>query len=182
MPERRSIRERGGQVLVAIPALVWRRLKLTPGRPVWWHLAGKGEAILSVTERRRGGRPRVEDICPHCELREKELTKLRALVQTGGAVDTRVSFNQGYQAALKHGLRGLPALDAINDRLRRIEDLVGTRRGPWSYKVKRGGGRYRKIEDSPAPILSPPPEGGGADTSGGAAPQVSHPETETHGP
>ena len=35
-------------------------------------------------------------------------------------------------------LKGVPALDAINERLRRIEDALGTRRGPWRYKVKRG--------------------------------------------
>src|SRR6266853_109298 len=94
MAEHRKVRTRGGQVLVPVPALVWRRMKIGDGSTVWWHLAGKDEAMLSRYDRRRGGRPRLEDTCPHCEQREKEVVRLRALLQTGGAVNTRASFNQ----------------------------------------------------------------------------------------
>ena len=175
MPEHRQVRGRGGQVLVPIPSLVWRRLKIGPGSTVWWHLTGRDEALITRKERRRGGRPRQEDTCPHCEQREKELVRLRALLQTGGAVDGRQYFNQGWHDALGKGLKIEAQYRLVSIRLagieRQLRELgssgVPTRRRP------RGDG---SAVARPTPDPSPPAESSeGADTSGGAAPQVSQP-------
>ncbi len=177
MPEHRQVRERGGQVLVPIPALIWRRLRIGAGSRVWWHLAGKDEAVISRGERRLGGRPRVEDTCPHCEQREKELVRLRALLQTGASVDTRVAFNQGYHAALGHGLKPEVHYGMIR---RRLDEIVALLTNEAPGRARRGRPRWDRwgeVETIPSPLLSSPseasvPSDGGADSSGAEPPGV----------
>jgi len=95
---------------------------------VWWHLTGRDEAVLARRERRRGGRPRQQDTCPACEEREKELVKLRALLQTGGAVDGRAYYNQGWHDALGKGLKIEAQYQLVRVRLDEIVRLIREQR------------------------------------------------------
>jgi hypothetical protein len=176
MPEHRQVRERGGQVLVPIPSLVWRRLKIGAGSRVWWHLTGRDEALLTRKERRRAGRPRLEDTCPSCEQREKELVRLRALLQTGGAVDGRQYFNQGWHAALGKGLKIEAQYQLVRARLDSIERMVreATSSGVLNRRRPRGAAQPRTSNPRPDP---PPSESsGGEEASGAASPQASQSE------
>jgi hypothetical protein len=175
MPEHRKVRSRGGQVLVPIPALMWRRLRIGDGSTVWWHLSRDGEVILSRSESRKRGPIPPEQVCPHCERREAEVTKLRALLQTGGAVDGRTYFNQGWQDALGKGLKIETQYQLVRARLDRIEarlnELLSS--GVRTRRRPRVSGPAAQ-RDTPDP---PPPSGssGGADASGAASPQASQP-------
>jgi len=176
MPDQRHILARRGQRLVAIPALIWRRLQLTPGRTVWWHLSGKEEAVLSVRDRRRGGRPNPADACPHCERREKELTQLRHQLIGGGAVDGRQYFDQGWMAALGKGLKIEAQYQLVSIRLAGIERRLAELRPRRPRPAQESRGAAQPRTSNPRP--DPPPSGSseGAATSGGAAPQVAQPD------
>lgn len=92
--------------------------------------------------------------------------RLRALLATRAAVDGRVYFNQGFAAGVGQSLKGYPALDAINDRLRDIEAQLGIRRAPWRYRAKRGGPPRspRRVELVDAPVLVAPDGRAGDET------------------
>jgi hypothetical protein len=176
MPEHRKVRTRGGQVLVPVPALMWRRLRIGDGSTIWWHLSRDGEVILSRSENRKRGPIPPEQVCPHCERREAEVTKLRALLQTGGAVDGRQHFNQGWHDAIGKGLKLETQYQLVRVRLdsidRQLRELA-TRR-PRPAQRPRGAAQPRTSNPRPDPSLAE--SSGGAEASGAASPQASHSE------
>jgi hypothetical protein len=151
----RRVARRKGQQLIALPPDVRARMGVIPGQWLYFHLGRKGEVVLSTSPARAGGKP------PTAAL-EEELTRARARIDelerklAGGFEAARHdAWHELAAARFRVELKGLPILDAINDRLRRIEDALGQRRGPWSYRAKRAG---RPTETAPGPDTYPPPD------------------------
>jgi len=174
MPEKRVVMGRHRQLLLAIPAPIRERLRISRGAILWWHLAGKKEAVVSIGRRRGPGRPRSEETCDHCLDREKELRRLRALLETTRAVDGRQFFNQGWHDALGKGLKIEAQYQLVSVRLASIEREVRAlaASGVLHRRRPRGAAQPRTANPRPDPLPSEP--SGGADASGGAAPQASH--------
>src|SRR6266508_1748191 len=134
----RRITKRKGQQLIALPPDVRERLGVIPGQWLYFHLGRKGEVVVSTSPARAGGKP------PTAAL-EEELTRARARiadVERKRAGDVEAARGAAWMAValkrLRVELKGLPVLDAINDRLRAIEAQLGIRRGEG-----RGGGVSR---------------------------------------
>ena len=176
MPDPRVVMARHRQLLLAIPAPVRKRLAITQGATLWWHLAGPREAVVSVKRRRRQGRPKTEERCEACLGREKELDRLRNLLKTGKAVDGRQYFNQGWHDALGKGLKIEAQYQLVRARLDSIERMVREATSSGVLHRRRPRGAAQPRTSNPRPDPPPPASSEGADTSGGAAPQVSQPE------
>src|SRR6266851_9854864 len=177
----RRVVARKNQWLVALPAELRRHLSLVPVALVWWHIGRKGLATLTVSGHLRGGKPRGEEDCPACSKYRAELERLRHELREGDAALPGQYWRQGYMRALgdvgsvhaevKLALVLLKQLLQESRERQQHESRSSVQRPP----------RRRAVQTMPAPILSPPEELGGADTSGGEAPQVSHSETTPQG-
>jgi len=154
----RRITKRKGQQLVALPPDVRARLGVIPGQWLYFHLGRKGEVVVSTSPARAGGKP------PTAAL-EGELARARARLaelERKLAGDVEAARGAAWMAValkrLRVELKGLPVLDAINNRLRAIEAQLGIRRGPWTYRPKRGAPSRpkRDVQTVPAPVLALP--------------------------
>ncbi len=154
----RRITKRKGQQLIALPPDVRERLGVIPGQWLYFHLGRKGEVVVSTSPARAGGKP------PTAAL-EEELTRARARiadVERKRAGDVEAARGAAWMAValkrLRVELKGLPVLDAINDRLRAIEAQLGIRRGPWTYRPKPGAPSRpkRDVQTAAAPVLALP--------------------------
>lgn len=151
----RRIARRKGQHVVALPPEVRDRLEVIPGQWLYFHLGRKGEVVISPNVVRPGGQP------PTASLEEalaRERAKNARLTAQLAEVAPAARNRAWHELAAKKfslQMKGLPVLDSINERLRRLEDQLGVRRGPWSYRVTRA--RPRKVETVAAPVLDSTP-------------------------
>jgi len=140
----RRITKRKGQQLVALPPELRERLGVIPGQWLYFHLGRKGEVVISTSAARAGGKPptagleeELAQVRARLALREKQLAESAPAARRQAWLDLAMG-------KLAIELRGLPVLGAMNDRLRRIEDQLGIRRGPWTYRAQRR--RPRDVE------------------------------------
>jgi hypothetical protein len=178
----RHVVARKDQMLVALPAEVRRHLSLAKGAQVWWHITRKGDVSLTASPRGPSGRPSPAQVCESCGRYRAEIERVqRKLSEQEPAARRRAWFEMAQQK-LRLELTGLPVMGALNDRLRRIEEQLARLVGRAPYMRSQRAHPVRKVERAPAPVLSSPSEAGGADTSGGEAPQVSHSESLVQAP
>jgi len=154
--DRRVVR-RKDQYLLALPAQVRKHLGAIGGSRLWWHIAQKGAVAVSNSGKVLRGRLKLDADCPSCEGYRRELARLQAKLQS----QPQRIWNQfrGQEALRKIHLEltGYPAIDAINDRLRAIEELLGVRLAkPPSTRRRRLGEVLRPPaprEEVPALVL-----------------------------
>lgn len=152
----RHVVERSRQLLVPVPPLVRDHLGLVGTTEVWWHIVKKGEAALTVTGYRARGRQLRNAECPSCAAYRVKVEELQKRLRSAPERAMRQFRMQEWLTRFRLELRGLPVLEAINDRLRRLEDQLGVRRGPWAYRAKRGRGRAVETFHLPEPPATPP--------------------------
>jgi hypothetical protein len=177
MAQERWMRKVGNSWVIAVPQRVRDHLGVKHARHLHWHLAGPKEVVLSPHAQRVGGKPPGLDIADDLDAAKRRIIQLEAQLKAQPAAVLAEARMQEWMRRLRLEVRGLPAIEAINERLRRIEDQLGTRRGPWSYRVKRGSPRpdvVRGPDHYPAPDPSPSPTASepGADTSDAQRPGV----------
>jgi len=151
----RRVSRRKGQRVVALPPEVRERLGVLAGQWLYFHLGRKGEVVVSTSPARAGGKPPTAGLEEELTLARARIDELeRERLEAPRAARRAVWFELALQK-LSLELKGLPVLDAINDRLRDIEAQLGIRRGPWSYRAKRGRPRKagRPVEVVEAPLL-----------------------------
>ncbi|HMH76276.1 MAG TPA: hypothetical protein VK547_06590 [Candidatus Udaeobacter sp.] len=203
MGQERQMRKVGHSWVVAVPPRVREHLGVKHAQHLHWHLTGPKEAVLSPNAQRVGGKPPGLALASDLDGARRRITQLEAQLKAQPAAVLAEARMQEWMRRLRLELKGYPALDAINDRLRDIQAHLGMRRGPWKYRAKRGAPRTETVPGpdsyparsapsspsaqvheegrSPArPIPDPPLSPGvveqGADTSG-RQPQVSHSKT-----
>lgn len=128
MAEARHVLGRRGQLLVALPATVRKALALSPRALVYWHVAVKGEAVLTVTQRRGGGRPRADAECRWCAARERELERLRQQIVARQAAGQGQAVTQGFLQAVRQYGSLAGRLDVIGADVRALLGLLPARR------------------------------------------------------
>lgn len=143
----RKSQERGGQVLVSLPAAVRHHLAVYGVAQIYWHVRVKGEVTLTTTPTRRGGQRAGTAGCPGCADRDEEIRKLTARLGTASAMTAGHAFNQGYEQALKHVMPLRAFLDGLRGDVSRVLAHVGgPRRAP-----------RRRVETVAAPVLDAAP-------------------------
>jgi hypothetical protein len=152
----RRITKRKGQQLVALPPEVRTRMEVIPGQWLYFHLGRKGEVVLSTSPARAGGQPPTATLEVALSKARARIDELERKLAGGFEAARRDVWNELAASRFRVQLKGVPALDAINDRLRRIEDQLAIRRGPWSYRAKRAAPSRssRPVETVDAPVLS----------------------------
>lgn len=137
----RRVYRLGHSWVLSLPHWARRRLECLAGGAVYLHDEGRDEFVLSPVPVRVGGRPSTIKLQQDLAAAKRLIAELQEQRQ----VNREAIWNEFRQSEVMRQLRielkGVPAVEAINNRLRRIEDLLGTRRGPWSYRAKRGSGR-----------------------------------------
>jgi antitoxin component of MazEF toxin-antitoxin module len=154
MAQERWMRKVGNSWVVAVPPRVRAHLGLKHAGHLYWHLKGPKEVILTPHPQRVGGKPAGQELAPALDAARRRIVELEAKLAAQPEATLRKFRMQEWLTRFRLEVSGLPEFTAINDRLRRIEDQLGTRRGPWSYRVTRA--RPRKTEAVPAPVLDAP--------------------------
>jgi len=138
MPIPRKVVKQKAQLLVAIPPELRKKIGVTAGTTLYWHEHRLGEAVITRNPQRRGGKAPDPMKSAAIAALEAEVNRLNARLERQRAS----LWNEwNTQAALKRmhlELKGYPALDAINDRLRHIEDILGAPRRRGTLKLPRG--------------------------------------------
>lgn len=144
----------GHSWLLALPRWARERLDCIAGGVIYLHDEGRDEIVVSALPVRPGGRPSGLKLAR--ELAEAK--RLIAELHTQRGITRDALFAewdaQRQTRRIRVELEGVPALGAINERLARIEDHLGYRRGPWNYRPKRGRPR---VQTSPGPDHYPGP-------------------------
>jgi len=154
----RRVSRRKGQRVVALPPEVRERLGVLAGQWLYFHLGRKAEVVVSTSPARAGGKPPTAGLEEELTLARARIEELeRERLELPRAARRAAWFELALQN-IRLELKGLPVLDAINNRLRDIEAQLGIRRGPWTYRPKRG--RHpraaRPVEVVEAPVLVRP--------------------------
>jgi hypothetical protein len=155
MADQRRMRRVGNSWVIPVSSSVRRHLKVTHARDLYWHLAGPREAVLTPHPQRVGGKPAGAGLEKDLEGARAEIARLR---QRLAARPLRV-FNEGASMGASAVLRQtVPidgALNAMNDRLDRIEDALA--RMPWARRAHRERAprakAARPVEVVDAPVL-----------------------------
>lgn len=178
----RHVVARKNQFLVALPAEVRDHLSLVPAAKVYWHVGRKGQVILTVSGRSRGGRPAKDEDCLACKRYRDELDRLRRELRVSRGGTPREWWRQGYARA-NSDLGNVKA--EVQMCVRILQQLLRERRYAQGPRRDFGGREVRPGPDHyppPPPPRPSPSASGGADTSGGEAPQVSQPEFSRQAP
>jgi len=152
----RRVSKRKGQQLVALPPELRARMGVIPGQWLYFHLGRKVEVVLSTSPARAGGQPptaSLETALTHARARTALLERQLANVYPAALRQAR---NEFLHHKLGVELAKLPVVEAINDRLRRLEDQLGVRRGPWLHRAKRARPRGVETYHLPEPPAEPP--------------------------
>jgi len=174
MAQERWMRKVGNSWVIAVPQRVREHLGVKHAHHLHWHLTGPKEVVLSPRAQRVGGKPPGLDIAEDLDAAKRRIIQLEAQLKAQPAAVLAEARMQEWMRRLRLEIRGLPAIEAINERLRRIEDQLGTRRGPWAYRVKRGSPRpdvVRGPDQYPGPD-SPPSSVHSEEEAGTPAPSV----------
>lgn len=137
----REARRKGSGWVVALPAFVRRRLGITEPRPVYWHLARKGEAVVSITQTRRTGAPDTTSL--HKELEEAK--RLVEHLRQRNVSREHALYAEGYALGRQDEREVLtkPTGKRANElRKRRLQYHV------WAGRIPRG---YVRVERERAP-------------------------------
>ncbi len=181
MAEQRHVFLLNRSHVIALPAAVLQKLGVRRGQALYWHTTRKAEAVLSPEARRAGGHPEGLTLQRELAAERAEVVRLRQRNEARDRTMYAEGYNVGYLMAQERFTN--PKGESAERQRRRwiyayaFPDAGKTPPPP----TKRGGSRRRKVQTMPAPILSPPETLGGADTSGGEAPQVSHSEPTRQG-
>lgn len=148
----RRMRLQGGQLLVAVPKPLARQLGAGDGTELYWHRHRSGELVLSRHPvRKRGGRLAARDDEARIVELERQVEKLQTRLARQRESIWNEYRSQEVMRQVRLELKGYPALDAINDRLRRIEERLALR--PPSPHARAGAARSMH-SPSPEPSLS----------------------------
>jgi hypothetical protein len=177
----RRIVGRKRQLLLPVPPEVRDHLSVIAGAQVWWHIGRKGQAVITMTGRSRGGRPAKDEDCPSCAKYRAELDRYRRELREGDSATPAQLFRQGYLQAVAQYGQVADRMDAQREMLRDLRAMV-------RELVKRGPGAppdpARNVHEEarsaarpiPGPSLPSLPSEQGADSSG-RQPQESHSES-----
>jgi len=130
MLDSRKVVGRRGQLLVPLGARVRDHLGVGKGDQVYWHIGRKGDASLTASPMRPGGRASPHESCPRCADLDKQVRELTGQLHSRRAGEGRQYFNQGYMTATR--LAGMPAADfgVLLDLVKSIRADVPRRREP----------------------------------------------------
>jgi len=172
----RHVVARKNQWLVALPSEVRQHLSLVPGASVYWHISQRGRVALTVSGKLTGGRAREDADCPSCAKYRAELDRLRHELREGEAATPGQWFRSALASTERALFWDLAELAAWARSQRTAQRQGGRRPG------RRAGSSGQSRVSGPAAqrhAPDPPPSSessGGADASGAASPQASHPE------
>jgi len=154
MLDSRKVVGRRGQLLVPLGARVRDHLGVGKGDQVYWHIGRKGDASLTASPMRPGGRASPNESCPNCAALDKQVRELTGQLHSRRAGEGRQYFNQCYMTAAR--TVGTPAADfgALVDMVKSIRADLPRRR------------QRRPIVVQANPSLSAPPS---SDVSAGEA-------------
>jgi len=134
----RTVRVRGGQYLVAVPAEVRRHLGVAQGVAVYWSMPRQGEARVSVKRRVAHGPKRAAADCSSCAAYRKEIERLSARLQARPAADVREGINQLRQQWFAHHDLGPGWASRIETRLDELAARMpyrGRGKGPHAVVI-----------------------------------------------
>jgi hypothetical protein len=145
--DRRVVR-RKDQYLIPIPAEIRHQLGLVAGARIWWHTGQKGMAAVTNTGRVVRGRLKLDADCPSCAGYRKEIASLRAKLPAQRQSAWTDAWRHYAMKELSVNLKGLPVIEAINERLRDIQDRLPALTGnPAGARRRRRTAAVRAIED-----------------------------------
>jgi len=130
MVSARKVVKVGGQLVIAIPPEYRKALGASPGRALYWHPGRKGEAVLALASSREGGKPPDPQKSAAIAALEAEVYRLNARLERQRASLWNEWQSQATLKKISLELKGYPALDAINARLSRIEEVLSVGRWP----------------------------------------------------
>lgn len=199
------IRKKGGGWLIAVPPEVRHALGVTARRRLYWIITRGGEALLSEKAERIGGRPPTRQLLRELDAARKEIGAIRQRDSTRDRGMYAEGFAHGYLQAYERliapdgpsaerGRRRAAYRWAFPDAAYLTDPKqlaprpapspprmnARTRRAKRDAQLARRGVEAHSLDHYPAPSPSPSPGAseGGADTSGGEVPQVSHSNVE----
>jgi hypothetical protein len=173
---RRVVRSKR-QLLIPIPPEQQEALHARPGMALYWHPLAPGEVVLSLSPTRRRGQPPRLDSSAAVAALEAEVYRLRARLEKQRAALWNEWQSQAVMQRIHLELKGYPALDAINERLRSIEEALRSG-APIPRRRASGTAGTRQVRSVASPnalasrSLSPVEVERGADTSGAQPPGV----------
>ncbi len=176
MPDQRKAYLHGDSLVVALSPKVKAHLGVRPGAEVYWHLVRGKEVVLAVTAERTGGHPEGLALRKRVEELERECERLRRKANARPEKAVNIGIAHGWAQAMRQNTETFDLVKWLEGRFDDLAARIPFRRRPGrpSSGQSRGAGPAgaRHTPDPPLPSES----SGGADTSGGAAPQVSQPE------
>lgn len=175
MAQERWMRKVGNSWVVAVPKRVRDHLGVKHAHHLHWHVAGPKEVVLSPNAQRVGGRPSGLALSDELDAARRRIVQLEAQLKAQPAAVLAEARMQEWMRRLRLEVKGLPVLDAINDRLRRLEDQLGVRRGPWTYRAKRGRERAVETYHLPEPPAAAPADSPSAVRADAATPETKPP-------
>ena len=158
----RHVVARKKQQLVALPARLREHLDLSPGQAVYWHIATKGQAILTVSGRVRAGRPRDDADCPSCGARQEEIARLRAR----DVMRDRALYAEGHSAGYMQAHARLTDPQGPSATRGVYHRAQAAARDKPKRRHRRAQLAQRQVEGIPTPVLAPP----SGSSDGGASP------------
>jgi len=140
MREIRRVVRRNKGLLLPVPASVRDHLKLYAKLRVYWHTSTQGMALVTTSGRPKGGRKRLDTNCENCIAYQQAITRLEARLKAAPQRAWNLYRTQEIGRQLHFEVKGYPAIDAINDRLREIERAVVELSAVRAPRRRRVGG------------------------------------------
>jgi hypothetical protein len=164
-------RKSGYGWIISLPPEVRRHLKVTEPVYLHWHLARRGEAVLTVASQRRAGRPDVTRVTKKLAEAERQIDVLRRRGESRDRAMYAEGYHHGYTQAAERLVQP-HGPSAERGRRRRLYAWAFPRvaDAPVHAGVVTVGdvSKVGVPEESPSPSGPPPAEDrpGGADASG----------------
>jgi len=178
MPEQRRAYRHGNSLVVALSSKVQAHLGVRPGHEVYWHLVRGKEVVLALTAERKGGHPEGLALRKRVEELERECERLRRKANARPEKAVNVGIAHGWAQAMRVNTETLDLVKWLTERFDDLAARLPYRRRPGrpSSGQSRGAAQPRTANPRPDPL--PSESSGGADASGGAAPQASQPDMD----
>jgi len=157
-PAQRHLYLVGHSWVVAVPKLVREHLGLRPSAPVYWHLAGPAEAIVTKHAQRIGGKPAGLDLANQLAKAHALNDRMKQKLQARPLRVLNEGMSQGFGMAQRISNAFADNLVEVRDELRAIRAELGMRPpGSRPRAWRPGPARRRPVEAIALPDELPSP-------------------------
>jgi len=170
MGEQRRVALRGTSWVVPVPRVVRRHLGILRGGDLYWHVGPKGEAFVTISDRRIGGKPPGARVARDLTAALSHIERLEHRLAARPTAVYNEGVNEGRTRHLGELIKLGVQLDTLTAEVRALAERL-----PFTRRTRSArGARARSVDVIPTPVLSSPavPTYGGADTSGAEPPGV----------